>query len=376
MNTSFLGSTTKRGLLHVLVPPHVLIPGQNDDSEESPRKSNAKSAFDTFPIVPDLSEENKTLIFESDWEDVDLTGIMSAHGQEATKTSMWCNDEWYFLSKVFMYYSAQSDNLSGMSNPELVRFMKDIKVVGEENSNLLSTTFISTTFFNINQRARNAAIKKGRNASEAVADRFFDFKEFLVATVIFAVALHEKQQTEPEVAVRNFFASYIMPNIQSLYTRDAVPFRNLLRSIRAANGALCTVLRDNVDLLRGRFMNYSNADKTIGSGSDCAMAFRELELLAMDYELIDTSFNHRDLMTVYLLAKDENMLVKGNNVRLQYASFLEVLLRLACAKYGKSKGIALGLPASDPPEVLNLEEHASKLIACLRQNVHMGKLKN
>ena len=141
-------------------------------------------------------------------------------------------------------------------------------------------------------------------------------------------------------------------------------FRQLIKS----DEDLHRVVEKYAGTIRKRFNVYAGANIDMECRDDASVDLMELEMLFKDFGVNCPNVTKRAVFGLFTMSRDENLL--EDSYALRYASFLELLLRVACLKYG-GPDCAMGqTPVHDPDKPCTpLHECAAQLfdIICAKK---------
>lgn len=322
-------------------------------------------------VTANLTDAQLKKMYNSDWKNLDLSDYMSA-AEQAIIQKMIFERKWYnVLRLAHVTYSCGSEPLDAMTCAELIRFLKQCKVVEKD---MMTPSTIASLFSNVNVREANMLAKLG-SKSDITPDKSFSLKELIVFLILGAIDVFKVQKESGVMdtvqCVITLFEKFVIPNIIPSLPSN-MPFRRFMDE----DDDLRHVVSQFDKPLKLLFKNYSGANVVIDSRDDSSLDSKELALFMEDFKLFDNTLTKRVVWQLFVLARNENDL--SESYSLAYPCFLELMLRCACYKYGNISvtGLAEDMAAvkakKDVPSV-SFCAHKLLAIVCDSQQDGVGK---
>ena len=203
-------------------------------------------------LEPELGLEMTTLVFDSILENV----------------------SWYrTMRDIHMYWSSMNSVGHTMESNETRGFFAASAITDD----IITTTFVSTTFIRINARERNLALAHTRKTGKTRktrkdVDHSMNTREFLALLII--VALHKFDEgggieiSQALLKVRRLFEEFVLPYAKQV--PSPYGFRNLLLEL-GSTGPLQNTMRLNGKKLRGLFKQFAGANLELTARDDSSI---------------------------------------------------------------------------------------------------------
>jgi hypothetical protein len=183
----------------------------------------------------------------------------------------------------------------------------------------------------VNALERNEAMRRaGRDYRTVIVDHTLTMREFVVYVVTIGVAKYK--QLSPPDAVRQLFESYLLPYSGDLL--DPYLFRDLLIELNEEDDedpkSLRAMVYNHSKQLHKLFNKFSQHNSRQSSREHDSADADEIKMLFWLYDLFDkTRLTDRisSLLMPFAMSRDENYQSGTGDVKLQFDSFLEMLIR-------------------------------------------------